>query len=141
MGDKNNPKKGEIVIVTRSQRFRNKCSKLLANEKLHLTFVETEEELMRKIRARKVGLVIVKSGRSEPECHHVINLIKETNPAISVLLSADYFNFWSDFGSWVADACIVETGDMAELRSAVHDYALSSAAAEAGEEEFPVDWA
>ena len=130
----------EVIIVSRSPQFRNKCARMLAEERLQWSFAGSPEELTRQLRSRKVGLVIVKSGRTESECHQVLDLIKDQSPSVSVILSADYFNFWSDFSTWVADACVVESKDMAELRSAVQDLTVLSNSAADDSEDFPVDW-
>ncbi len=130
----------EVIIVSRSLQFREKCARLLSDENLQFLFAGSADELEQQLNSRKVTMVILKSGHDDANCRRLLDLVKEHHPGISVILSAEYFDFWSDFSTWAADACIVESRDLRELRSKVHEFAAAESVTLEEEEAFPVDW-
>jgi DNA-binding NtrC family response regulator len=131
----------EVIIVSQDQQFRDKCAHLLSEEELPYEFATSEADLQRQLRSRRVGLVILKSGHDESDCRPLLDMLKGQHPKVSVILSTEYFSFWSDFSTWAADACVVDSKDMQELRTKVHELAGVTKAQADEAEAFLVDWA
>ncbi len=90
----------------------------------------------------RVDLVIVNADTPNAETRRVLDYLTQIKPRIKVLLSCDYFNYWNDFFTWLADSCVVTPADFHGLSKAVKSIVAGRGLTERKPEEggFAVDW-
>lgn len=136
---------GTILVYGGDVGFRQSCEQALKSEGWVPHFVSTESGVLDFLKERSgVDIVILKVKSAGEDCHFVLERLRQIKPHLSVILTADYFNFWNDFSTWLADACLVTTPDLMELKETVrHMLVAQSIGHNSGSEtgKYSVDWA
>jgi two-component system, response regulator, stage 0 sporulation protein F len=78
--------------------------------------LEVAREKLRESNVEAVVLDIRLEGASGLE---LLREIKAANPRIPVVLSTAYARYQDEFSSWLADAYVVKSSDLSELKQAV----------------------
>lgn len=132
---------GQVLVVSRDARFQERCSASLLAEGFTPHICEREAEVREFLsRNERVDLVIVNSPGQSAECHQLLDYLNQHRPRISVIISCDYFSYWDDFFTWLADACVTSSGDLTELIEKTRQLAPAQRPKRNGED-FAVDWA
>jgi two-component system, response regulator, stage 0 sporulation protein F len=74
-------------------------------------------ELMRQ---RPPDLVVLDIRLAEDSGLALLREIKAAWPALPVVLNTAYARYQDDFASWLADAYVVKSSDLGELKSTIH---------------------
>jgi DNA-binding response OmpR family regulator len=112
-----------ILVYSDDTRFGKTCANELKSEGYLPYVFTTEEGVVDFFKQRSVvDLVILNEGAEKPTSHHLLEVLREMRPKVSVIMTSEYFNFWNDFSTWLADACLVNTPDLAELKETVKTF-------------------
>ena len=112
-----------ILVYSDDTRFGKVCANELKSEGYLPYVFTTEEGVVDFFRQRSaVDLVILNEGAEKPGSHHLLEMLREMRPQVSVIMTSEYFNFWNDFSTWLADACLVNTPDLAELKETIKTF-------------------
>lgn len=133
-----------ILVYSDDTRFGRACANELKSEGYLPYVVTTEEGVVDFFKQRSaVDLVILNEGAEKPRSHHLLELLREMRPQVSVIMTSEYFNFWNDFSTWLADACLVNTPDLVELKETVKTFLSHPAGSQerVGSAKHSVDWA
>lgn len=134
----------KILIYCEDSRFRQRCESELRSEGYIPYSVSSENDVFDFMKhGQGVDLVIVNARPESEGCHHVLEFLRQITPHPSILLTADYFCFWNDFTSWLADECLVVTPDLGEFKEKVKSFLCgpSQPGKLADRGSFSVDWA
>lgn len=132
-----------ILVYSDDVRFGKTCANELKSEGYAPHVVSTEKGVVEFLKKRSgVDLVILNEGSERQTSHHMLETLRSLTPKVSVIMAADCFNYWNDFSTWLADACLVKTPDLAALKETVKDLLRQSQpSGKAGTSEFSVDMA
>ncbi len=133
-----------ILVYSDDTRFGSNCANELKSEGYFPYVVSTEEGVVDFFKqSSAVDLVILNEGAEKPGSHHLLEVLRELRPRVSVIMTSEYFNFWNDFSTWLADACLVSTPDLAELKETVKTFLSrpSESHEQGGSAKYSVDWA
>jgi Ni2+-binding GTPase involved in maturation of urease and hydrogenase len=132
---------GDVLVVSRDARFQQSCRESLLAEGFTPHVCDQEVQVREFVDThQQLDLVIVNSPGPSHECHQLLDYLNQHRPRISVIISCDYFSYWDDFFTWLADACVVNSGDLTELIEKSRQLAQSTKQRLSGED-FSVDWA
>jgi DNA-binding response OmpR family regulator len=133
-----------ILVYSDDTRFGRACASELKSEGYLPYVVTTEEGIVDFFKqSSAVDLVILNEGAEKPGSHHLLEVLRELKPQISVIMTSEYFNFWNDFSTWLADACLVNTPDLTELKETVKTFLShpTGSPERVGSAKYSVDWA
>ncbi len=109
-----------ILILSHDDTFRVECEEALKQEGYSPHSVSTEKGMFDFLKKnRTVDLVILNPQQQGEECHRVLDKLVQQKPRVSVLLSCDHYNYWNDFYTWLADACLLTPSNKAGLKETV----------------------
>lgn len=135
-----------VLILSNDNRFRSECAEVLREDGFNSYAVDSEDGVHDFLQGRygTVDLVIVNATKSN-ESRNLLDYLAKLKPHVSVLLSCDYFGYWNDFYTWLADRCVVTPSDrsgLKELREAVKQIVSVSGHQEESTDtgRFAVDW-
>ncbi len=129
-----------VLVLSRDHRFREHCSESLRAEGFVPHVVESEIDARSYLEDKgAVDLVILNTAANAKECRTLLDLLVKLKPRVSVILSCDYFGFWNDFSTWLADACVINTDDLRELIEKARQ--LTTATRDGADKDYAVDWA
>ncbi|MDP2960460.1 MAG: response regulator [candidate division Zixibacteria bacterium] len=85
-----------------------------------LTTMDGEEAVL-KTKKELPDLVILDIKIKKLHGLEVLKKIKEFNKDLPVILNSAYETFKSDFSSWIADAYLIKSSNLSELKEKVRD--------------------
>ncbi len=133
-----------ILVYSDDTRFGKKCASELKSEGYVPYVVSSEEGVVDFLNNRSaVDLVILNEVGEKPGAHHLLEILRSLKPQMSVIMTSETFDFWNDFSTWLADACLVSTPDLAELKETVKTLLSSHIVSrdQTGAAQYSVDWA
>jgi len=71
---------------------------------------------------QQVELIILDVKMAPLNGIQVLNQIRKRDVYIPVILYSAYSNYRRDFATWFADACLIKSSDMRELREKVEEF-------------------
>jgi len=112
-----------ILVYSDDALFGRACAHELKLEGYAPHVVSTEKGVVDFLKKRSsVDLVILNEGVEKAGTHHMLEVLRSIKPKVSVIMTADYFNYWNDFSTWLADACLLNTPDLSELKETVKSF-------------------
>ena len=109
-----------IVVYSRYSIFSHSCESELRSEGYSPCVVASEEGLAKCFRELlEVDLVILNIESRSENSRHLLESVRQSNPNVKVVLTSDSSDFWNDFSTWLADACIVTSADLSGLKDTV----------------------
>jgi DNA-binding NtrC family response regulator len=120
---------GTILVFGGDIGFQHDCEQALKSEGWNPQFVSSEKGVLDFIRERSgVDIVILNVRSAGENFHQVLERLRQIKPHLSVILTADYFSYWNDFSTWLADACLVTSPDFSELKETVRHFMVPDSA-------------
>jgi len=111
----------KILIVDDEENIRLLYEQELTEDGYHIVMAADGKECLKKIRAEKPDLVILDIRMPKMDGLEAIGKIIELNKNIPIILNTAYSTYKDDFMSWAADAYVVKSFDLAELKSTIRD--------------------
>lgn len=113
-----------ILLVEDEKHLRTLYSQELMAEGYHVVTAQDGKEALESVKNCPVDLAIldIKLQKGENGLE-VLRDVMEQNRGLKVIINTAYSSYRNDFTSWSADAYIVKSSDLEELKSKVRELA------------------
>ncbi|MCK4856801.1 MAG: response regulator [candidate division Zixibacteria bacterium] len=131
----------KILLACRDDDLRGSCKGQLEDDGYLVHWVTSGEDALDYVQSHEVDLVILHADVADRDCSAILEVLRSFRPDVSVVLTSNHFDYWNNFMTWLADACLVPSPDLAELKETVG--MLLEARREEGSvttTQFAVDW-
>jgi DNA-binding NtrC family response regulator len=108
-----------ILVVDDDNSLRILYSKELADEGYEVESVSSGKEAVETITARRPDIVVLDIKMEGMDGLSVLDEIMKIDKTIPVILNTAYSTFKSDFTTWSADAYVVKSSDLTELKETI----------------------
>jgi DNA-binding response OmpR family regulator len=112
-----------ILVVEDEKNLRMLYSQELGAEGYQVIAVATGKEAVEKVKAQPIDLAILDIKLVGESGLEVLRNVMEENRQLKVILNTAYSSYRNDFSSWSADAYLVKSSDLEELKSKVRELA------------------
>jgi CheY-like chemotaxis protein len=106
----------KVLVVDDDESLRLLYSRELAEEGYDVETVSSGQEAIDSIKCSRPDAVILDIKMEGMDGLSVLDLIMEHDKTIPVVLNTAYSTFKSDFSTWSADAYLVKSSDLSELK-------------------------
>lgn len=110
-----------ILVSCANQKLCRACRSELESLGCTLHCVDSGEAALQYVHNHRVDLVIVHSDTADKDCLQMLEVLRSFSPDVPIILTADHLDYWSDFRSWYADACLVPTPKPQVIRDRISD--------------------
>lgn len=110
-----------ILVVEDEWKLRLLYSKELEAEGYEVLTAANGQEALKHSQEHAVDLAIVDIRLEGESGLDVLRELMEDNQGLRVILNSAYSSYMSDFTSWSADAYLVKSSDLSELKSKVRE--------------------
>jgi CheY-like chemotaxis protein len=108
-----------VLVVDDDESLRLLYTSELAEEGYEIDAVSSGKEALEFIEGTKPDVVILDIKMEGMDGLAVLDEIMKRDKTIPVVLNTAYSNFKSDFSTWSADAYIVKSSDLSELKNTI----------------------
>jgi DNA-binding NtrC family response regulator len=108
-----------VLFVDDEEGFLELYRTAFAREDLAVETATTADAARQILARGGIDVVVLDIRLGEDSGLALLREIKAANPAIGVVLSTAYARYQDDFTSWLADAYVVKSSDLDELRRRV----------------------
>jgi CheY-like chemotaxis protein len=108
-----------VLVVDDDESLRLLYTSELADEGYEVDAVSSGKDALAFIEGCKPDVVILDIKMEGMDGLAVLDEIMKKDKTIPVVLNTAYSNFKSDFSTWSADAYIVKSSDLSELKRAI----------------------
>jgi DNA-binding NtrC family response regulator len=109
----------KVLVVDDDESLRILYSKELTDEGHDVQAVSSGKEALDSINSRRPDIIILDIKMEGMDGLSVLDEIMKTDRTIPVVLNTAYSTFKSDFTTWSADAYIVKSSDLTELKDTI----------------------
>ena len=109
----------KVLVVDDDQSLRMLYSNELADEGHDVEAVSSGREALESISKAKPDVVVLDIKMEGMDGLSVLNEIMKVDKTIPVILNTAYSTFKSDFTPWSADAYVVKSSDLSELKETI----------------------
>jgi DNA-binding NtrC family response regulator len=112
-----------ILVVDDDEDTRVLCQRELKFEGYRTRSVSSGQEAMRFLEQEsEVELIILDIKMSPVDGIEVLKQLRKKDRYIPVILHTEYSTYKSNFQTWFADAYVVKSADMRELKETAHSF-------------------
>ncbi|MCK4547634.1 MAG: response regulator [Candidatus Eisenbacteria sp.] len=111
-----------VLVVEDDESLRMLYEKELSDEGYRVLVVESGNAALDIIWKESCDAVILDIKMERPDGLEVLSRIKEKKRDMPVIINTAYSTYKGDFGSWAADAYVVKSSDLTELKEAVRRF-------------------
>jgi CheY-like chemotaxis protein len=115
----------KVLVVEDDESLRVLYTRELAGSGHDVSAVSSGKEALESIRKSKPDVVVLDIKMEGMDGLTVLDEIMKHDKTIPVILNTAYSSFKSDFSTWSADAYVVKSSDMSELKQMI-DQVLQS---------------
>ena len=132
----------KILVICEEAGLRDACRRELSGEGYDVHWVSSGHSALKYIEQHKVDLVILHSDAVDNDCFTILEVLRSFCPDVSIILTSGRFDYWNNFMTWLADACLVPSPGLKELKHKVSELLTVGPAADriATGSSFAVDW-
>lgn len=111
-----------ILIVDDEPAIRKLYEKEFAEEGFEVIMAGNGDEALAKVENKdKIDLVILDIKMEGKDGLEVLDILRNRHRGLPVILNSAYSTYKNDFTSWLADAYLVKSHDLSELKDKVHE--------------------
>ncbi len=111
-----------ILVVDDNENDRLMSERELRNEGYHVRSVRSGTEALQSVDTnRPPDLIILDIKMSPLNGMQVLKQLRAKNIFVPVILYSDYSHYAGDFNAWLAEAYLVKSSDMTELKEKVKE--------------------
>jgi two-component system response regulator (stage 0 sporulation protein F) len=111
-----------VLVVDDDESLRMLYEKELADEGYRVIVVGSGTEALAVLWDEPCDAVVLDIKMDPPDGLEVLGKIKDKNRDLPVIINTAYATFKGDFGSWSADAYVVKSSDLSELKEVVRRF-------------------
>lgn len=108
-----------VLVVDDDPSLRLLYTKELAREGYEVAVVASGQEALESIAGSRPDIVVLDIKMEGMDGLSVLDEIMKHDSTISVILNTAYSTFKSDFTTWSADAYVVKSSDLTELKQTI----------------------
>lgn len=108
-----------VLVVDDDESLRILYTKELADEGYEVESVPSGREAVASIAERRPDVVVLDIKMEGMDGLSVLDEIMKRDKTIPVVLNTAYSSFKSDFTTWSADAYVVKSSDLSELKETI----------------------
>jgi DNA-binding NtrC family response regulator len=112
-------KKNTILLVDDDEGVRSLCREELTDQGYQVIEAENGKEGLEKVKEKHPDLVILDMVMPEMDGMEALPRILRKKRNIPVILYTGHTGYQEDFMSWAADAYVVKSSDLSELKEQV----------------------
>ncbi|MBU1319409.1 MAG: response regulator [candidate division Zixibacteria bacterium] len=112
---------GKVLIVEDEKNLLELYRMELEEEGYSVATAESGEAALRVSEEFQPDLVVLDLKLGEEEGLRVLSDLKYQNRERPVILNTAYNHYKHDFSSWAADAYLIKSGDISELKSKIRE--------------------
>jgi DNA-binding NtrC family response regulator len=116
----------KVLVVDDDQSLRLLYQKELADDGHEVTTVPSGREALETISRDRPDVVVLDIKMEEMDGLTVLDEIMKVDKTIPVILNTAYSTFKSDFTTWSAEAYVVKSSDLSELKRTIAEVSASS---------------
>ena len=110
-----------VLVVDDEENFVRLYEMVLEAEGYEIRSADSGEAAVESIQAEMPDLVVLDIKMAGMDGLETLNEIKRINRDLPVILSTAYSTYKSNFTTWLADAYVVKSPDMTELKHTVKE--------------------
>jgi DNA-binding response OmpR family regulator len=115
-----------ILVVDDEKNIRTLYEQELTDEGYHVILAGDGDEAVEKYKEGNLDLVVLDikmEGKSGIDC--LIEMMQE-NKNVKIIINSAYSSYKQDFTSWLADAYLVKSSDISELKNTIRKLLAST---------------
>jgi CheY-like chemotaxis protein len=116
----------KVLVVDDDESLRMLYSKELTEEGYEVQTVPSGQDALESIKQSRPDAVILDIKMEGMDGLSVLDRIMEHDKTIPVVLNTAYSTFKSDFSTWSADAYLVKSSDLSELKQTLRQVLADS---------------
>jgi DNA-binding NtrC family response regulator len=109
----------KILVVDDEKNIRKLYETELRKDGYEIVTAESGEEALEKIEKDDVDLVVLDIRLEGMDGIDCLRTIMEKRRDLPVVLNSAYSTYKQDFASWMADAYVVKSSDLTELKDTI----------------------
>lgn len=113
--------KGRILVVDDEENIRLLLREELTDEGYDVETASNAEECLQKCDKESFDLVILDIEMPGKNGIEVAGLLRRQQPGIKIVLLTAYSHYKYDLSSWAADAYVVKSADLTELKRTIEE--------------------
>jgi two-component system response regulator (stage 0 sporulation protein F) len=110
-----------ILIVDDEENIRKLYTEELSAEGYEVSSAESGETALDRVEKVKPDLVVLDIKMADADGLDILGSIKRQHQNLPVVLNSAYSIYKSDFNSWLADAYVVKSSDLDELKTRIRE--------------------
>ena len=111
-----------VLVVEDDASLQLLYEKELADEGYRVVVAGSGKEALDVIWKEPCDAVVLDIKMEPPDGLEILSQIKEKKRELPVIINTAYATFKGDFGSWSADAYVVKSADLSELKETVKKF-------------------
>lgn len=111
----------KILVVDDEKNVRKLYESELLKEGYEVVTAESAEEALQSMDDINPDLVVLDIRLEGMDGIDCLRTIMERNRDLPVILSSAYSTYKQDFSSWLADAYVVKSSDLTELKTSIRE--------------------
>ncbi len=108
-----------VLVVDDDESLRLLYSRELSEEGYDVTVASSGEEALDLVRRERPDVVVLDIRMEGMDGLNVLDEIMKIDKTIPVILNSAYSSFKSDFTTWSAEAYLVKSSDLTELKGTI----------------------
>ena len=111
----------KLLVVEDEKNLRTLYEQEFSDEGYEVILAGNGLEALNKLSEQKIDLAILDIRMDVMDGIETLKKIMEIDKNIKVILNSAYSTFKSDFSTWSADAYLIKSSNLAELKSKVRE--------------------
>jgi DNA-binding NtrC family response regulator len=108
-----------ILVVEDEESLRLLYQQELSEEGYEVITVESGEEAIKKLEEDNIDLVVLDIRLTGMNGLEALEEMLLKNRNLKVVINTAYANYKDDFSSWLADAYLIKSSDLSELKQTI----------------------
>ena len=117
---------GRILIVDDEENIRKLYAEELTADGYDVSTAGSGESALESVETECPDLVVLDIKMADVNGLDILGSVKGMNRNLPVVLNSAYTTFKNDFKSWLADAYVVKSSDMSELKARIKELLVIS---------------
>lgn len=118
--------KGRILVVDDEENIRRLYAEELAADGYEVSLAGSGESALASVESECPDLVVLDIKMAGDDGLDILRSVKVMQRNLPVVLNSAYTTYKNDFKSWLADAYVVKSSDMTELKATIRELLVIS---------------
>jgi len=110
-----------VLVVDDEQNIRMLYDAELTAEGYEVTVAESGDEALVAVSRNRPDIVVLDVKLADDDGLDILSSIRKEDRTLPIVLNSAYSVYKADFNSWLADAYVVKSSDLTELKSRIRE--------------------